>query len=198
MADAAHHDSYLVHCREAIRFIVAGIFIVANANQRRLRQLDRGREHLLARQTPLAQMTSGSATNLGQRFRERDNAFVLVLVLGVAPPRVIAILLAAARVTAGGLQVSVRYRADPDVLSRRRNRHRLNPCERRWIAERLAPRRTYLNDLPRRRRANPRSASLTYRRWADRAAARNSRSVSSAARVSGCRLIASRRPVLST
>ena len=102
--------------------VVAGVFLVANANQRRLQQLDRGREYLLARQAPLPQMTSGSATNLGQRFRERDDAFVFVLVLSLAPPGVIAILLAAARVAAGGLQVSVRRGADPDVLPRRRNR----------------------------------------------------------------------------
>ncbi len=128
---AANLDVLVVHRRQPERMVVAGVLLVADANQRRLQQLDRGREHLLARQAALAQMTGDGATNLGQRFRERDDAFVFVLVLSLAPPRVVAILLAAAGVAAGGLQVSVRRRADPDVFPRRRNRQCANPGDSR-------------------------------------------------------------------
>src|SRR4029079_13606578 len=58
----------------------------------------------------------------------------LVAVAMRTPLRVIAVLLPAAGVAAGRLQVSFRIRTDPDVLPRRRNRKRANAFQIRWIA----------------------------------------------------------------
>ena len=50
----------------------------------------------------------------------------------------IAVLLAAARVASGRLQVAVRARADPDVLVRRRDRERADALQLGRVAHPLA------------------------------------------------------------
>ena len=56
--------------------------------------------------------------------------------------RVVAVLLAPARVAAGRLQVAVGLRADPDVGPRRRDRERADAPDHRGIAERPAVRQS--------------------------------------------------------
>src|SRR5690348_563572 len=51
-----------------------------------------------------------------------------------APFRVVTVLLAAARVPSGRLQMTARVRADPDVLVRGRNREVLDALDDRRIA----------------------------------------------------------------
>ena len=63
---------------------------------------------------------------------------VLGLVAHLAPARVVAVLLAPARVAAGGLDVAVGVRADPDVGPGRRDRQLADPLQGRGIAHRLA------------------------------------------------------------
>ena len=58
--------------------------------------------------------------------------------LGEAPVGVIAVLLAAARVAAGRLEVAVRARADPDVLVRRRDREGADALQLGRLAHPLA------------------------------------------------------------
>ena len=71
-----------------------------------LQQLDDGGEHLLTRQA--GRQVGGRADGeAGQRRGEGEQAAVLRLVADFAPARVIAILLAAAGVAAGGLDVAV-------------------------------------------------------------------------------------------
>src|SRR5207237_455078 len=60
---------------------------------------------------------------------EGEHALVLRVVAHLAPARVIAILLAGARVAADGLDVAMRRRADPDVAPRRRDRQRADARE---------------------------------------------------------------------
>src|ERR1700733_13461128 len=68
------------------------------------------------------------------------HARVLRLVTHRVPPRVVAVLLSAARVAAGRLDVAVRERADPDLLPRGRNGERADARERRLVVDRLAAR----------------------------------------------------------
>ena len=62
-----------------------------------------------------------------QRLREADHPVVLRFVAHLAPLRVIAILLAPARVAPGRLQVTARIGTDPDVRPRRRDDQRPDP-----------------------------------------------------------------------
>src|SRR5439155_19965100 len=65
---------------------------------------------------------------------------VLGLVAHLAPLRVIAVLLAAAGVATGCLQVAALARADPHVGPRRRDRELPYPRERLLVAQRVAVR----------------------------------------------------------
>ena len=62
---AAKLDVRVVHRRQSERMVFAGVFLIAYANQRRLQHVDCGREHFLARQAALSQMTCNGATNPG-------------------------------------------------------------------------------------------------------------------------------------
>ena len=61
-----------------------------------------------SRGSPLAQVGAGALADARQRLRERDQPAVLRLVAHLAPARVIAVLLAPARVAAGGLEMPAR------------------------------------------------------------------------------------------
>ncbi len=87
--------------------IVAGVLLVADADQRLLQQLHDSREHFLPRQPLLLQIGAGVAANARKHPRERDEAFVLGFVTLFAPARVIAVLFASARVAPRRLNVAV-------------------------------------------------------------------------------------------
>ncbi|ANH67564.1 hypothetical protein ABE85_08290 [Mitsuaria sp. 7] len=76
----------------------------------------------------------------GQALAEVQQQAELVLAAQGHPVRVIAVLLAAAGVTRGGLDMAIVTRADPDVLVGRRDRQGADALERRCIAHR-PPRR---------------------------------------------------------
>ncbi len=59
------------------------------------------------------------------------------LVAHLAPPFVITVLLATARITRRGLNVSVGNRTDPDVFIRRWNRKRFDASELALVFDRL-------------------------------------------------------------
>ena len=77
-----------------------------------------------------AEVCGGTRAQLRQRRGELEHPAVLHLVAHLAPPRVIAVLLAAARIAAGGLHVAERMRADPHVPPRRRDGERRDPADR--------------------------------------------------------------------
>src|ERR1700754_2048219 len=62
----------------------------------------------------------------GQHSREATEPVILRRVMHLAPARVVAILLAPARVSTGGQDVPVRARADPHLGPGRRNPDRLD------------------------------------------------------------------------
>ena len=74
--------------------------------------------------------------DLGQRFGEVRHAFVLVFVADFAPVRVVAGLLAPARIAAGGLQVPVGVRGDPHVDPGRWDYHRFDALQRVLVRHR--------------------------------------------------------------
>ena len=73
----------------------------------------------------------------GRASREEAHALVLGLVADLAPARMVAALLAAAGVAAGGLQVAVGDGADPDDGPCRRNDEGRDACEGIFVADDL-------------------------------------------------------------
>src|SRR5207248_3226036 len=118
------------------RSVLARVLFVADADQRLFEQLHDGCEDLLARQTAPHEIGVGTGTNPGQRLRERDQAPVLHLVAHFTPSRMIAILLAAARVAAGGLKVAERIGANPYLDPSGRNGERTDSLELRAVGHR--------------------------------------------------------------
>ena len=121
--------------RQAVRAIRSRVLVVADANQRLLEQPDDRCEHLLARQALAAHVLGGPAADGRQRLREPDHAVVFRFVAHFPPLRVIAILLAPARVAPRGLQVPARIGTDPDAGPRRRDDQRGDPREVRPRAD---------------------------------------------------------------
>src|SRR5207248_5189623 len=83
----------------------------------------------LARPPPAAHVARDPPAQPGQGLGELDHAAVLVLVPDLAPAVVVAVLLAPARVPAGGLDVPTRTGADPDLGPRRRDGQPANALE---------------------------------------------------------------------
>jgi hypothetical protein len=92
-------------------------------------------QHFLARHAGKLQITRHATVNTGQRFTEVQHALEFVRVAHGAPFRMIAILLAAARIAPGRLQVTLGTPADPDVLVRRRNGEAANAGQHGFVTQ---------------------------------------------------------------
>ena len=107
-------------CRVAQRgqaegVVLARVLLVADAHARGLEQAHHGGEHLVARQ---ARQREVGCTRRRMRGSARAKASMRPYLVSSRTSRqraVVAVLLAAARVAPGGLQVAVVARADPDV-----------------------------------------------------------------------------------
>jgi len=115
--------------RQAKRFVVLRVLLVAHTDQRLLEQLHDGGEHLFPRKPAAPQIPFGVRANATQRARERDQALVFHVVTDLAPAWVIAILLASARVAADRLNVPERVGADPHLRPGRRDHQCLDSME---------------------------------------------------------------------
>src|SRR5207253_10303820 len=73
-----------------------------------------------------------------QRLGKRSQATVLDVITHLSPARVVAVLLAAARVATRGLQVSASIGTDPDVRPGWRNGQRLEPHQHLGVGDALA------------------------------------------------------------
>jgi hypothetical protein len=127
-------------CGQAERVVAARVFLIPDAHQRDLQQVDDGGQHLFARQAGPLEGGVDLAPDRRQRLAEFEHAFVFDLVAQRAPARVIAVLLAVFRVAPGGLQVAVVARADPHLGPGRRNGERGDARQRGRVAHRLAVR----------------------------------------------------------
>jgi len=125
----------VAHRRQPEGMIVAGVLLVADADQRLLQQLHDSREHFLPRQPLLLQIGAGVAANARKHPRERDEAFVLGFVTLFAPARVIAVLFASARVAPRRLNVAVGVGTDPHIRPGGWDRERSYPLQRIDIAD---------------------------------------------------------------
>jgi hypothetical protein len=126
------------HRRQTERLVVARVFLVADANGCLLEQLHDGGKHLLPAQAWRCAIGGGACPQCRQRGSELDHAPVLRLVAHSTPARMVTVLLASARIAAGGLQVSERVRTDPDVAPGRRDRERFDAVQLALVAQRRA------------------------------------------------------------
>ena len=146
-------DVAIAQRRQAERLVGAGVFLVADPDQRGLEQPDDGGQHPRPRQRRRLQIAHHATTKDRQRAPEGEESAVLGRVTHLRPSRVIAILLASALVAAGGLHVAVGALADPDARPGRRDHQRADARERRGVADdaalRIAIDRPLATDLSR-------------------------------------------------
>ena len=98
-------DVTIAQRREAEALVVAGVFVVADANAGGIEQADHDGEHLLARQTWQCQVALQDAPQLGELLAEGHHTAECCAVAKLAPVGVITILFAPSSVAAGGLQM---------------------------------------------------------------------------------------------
>jgi hypothetical protein len=135
---AVDADVAVAQRRQAEGFVGARVLLVPDPHHGRLQQVDDRRQHFFARQAGQFQGAVDFGADRGQRLAEVDHALVFRLVAHAAPFRMVAVLLASARVAARGLQVAVGLRADPDIGPGRGNHERLDALERGFVRDRLA------------------------------------------------------------
>ena len=115
-----------------------GVLVVAHPDHGGLQQPHHSGHHLLARQTALVQVVIDLVPQRRQDAAEGGHAGELGLRPGGAPQRVVAVLLAAPLVAAGGLDVAARGPADPDVGVGRRDDQGADAVEGPWVGDRAA------------------------------------------------------------
>ena len=99
--------------------VFTGVGLVADADEGGFEEADDGGEDFFAREAGEGEVLVDALADGGEGGAEVEHVFVLGLVADFAPARVVAGLLAAAGVAAGGLQVAVGDGADPDARPRR-------------------------------------------------------------------------------
>ena len=128
----------VAHRGEPVRVVVACVALVADPDGMVVEDAHRCREHACARQPLLREI----ALHLGADTREGHPEHAEPAELGVIPglpePRMVPVLLAAAVVSPGGLQVTLGVRADPYVGPRGRNDQCLDPTALPGISYGLA------------------------------------------------------------
>src|SRR3569623_496040 len=127
---AVDRDVAIAHGGEAVRAVLARIFLIADAYQCEFEQTHDGRQYFILGHARQGKIVSYPRANARQRMAEGDHAGVLGGVALAAPGRVITVLLAAARIAAGGLQMTIRQWTNPRLAPRRRNGERLDARER--------------------------------------------------------------------
>ena len=135
---AFDRDVPVAERRDPEAAVVASIGRIAHPDHRDVEKARHGREHLVPSQAAPAEVGVDPPAQAGQGAGELDQVGVLHLVAAGGPPLVVAVLLAAARVLAGHLQVAVRARGDPDVGPRRRDDESPDPVQDGGIADPLA------------------------------------------------------------
>ena len=95
--------------------VFAGVGFVADADVGGLHEAEDGGEDFLAGKAGEGEVMGDAIADGGEGLAEVEHVLVLGLVAGGAPVGVVAGLLAAAGVAAGGLEVAVGDGGDPDV-----------------------------------------------------------------------------------
>ena len=126
---AAHGGVAVFHRGQAVRFVVAGVFFVADADEADFEQAHDGSEDFFPAEAFAGEVTPELPPDAGQRAGKIRDPLKLGLVADFAPARVIEVLLATAFIPPGGLQMPVVQRTNPDVDPRRRDGERLDALE---------------------------------------------------------------------
>jgi hypothetical protein len=120
------------------RAVEPRVLVVTDPDERELEQADDRGEDLLAGQPRSGEVGIAAAPDARERSREGEHAVELLRAAPLVPVRVVAVLLAAAVIATGRLQVPVRPRADPDVGPGRRDRECRDAAALLGIADRPA------------------------------------------------------------
>jgi hypothetical protein len=108
-------DVAVAHGGKPVAAILAGIFLIADPDERDLQKAHDGRQDLLAGQPAARLVLSHARAKTRQRPGEREHAVELGGVADRAPIGMVAVLLAASRIAPGRLQVAFAIGADPDL-----------------------------------------------------------------------------------
>ncbi len=120
---------------QAVAAVFLGVLLIPDADVRLLHEADDGGEHLFARKAGEAQVLLHALANQGQRLRELDHALILGFVADLAPPGMVAALLAAPGIAAGGLEMAVGDGADPDAGPGGRDDERTDAAQRVFVMD---------------------------------------------------------------
>src|SRR6202171_566319 len=126
---------------EPERAVLAGVLVIANADERLGEQGHDRRQDLPPGQVASAQVAFHPLANVGKDLAELEHAAELRLVARRPAQRVVAILLAPPRVAGCGLDVASRIRADPDVAPGRRNHQGPDPLALDGVGDPVPARR---------------------------------------------------------
>ena len=110
---------------QAVGLVLARVLVVADADQGLVEQAHHGGKQLAAAEVVGAQVALDALAQRRQHLAELEHAAELGAVARLAVRRVVAVLLAAARVARRRLDVAVGVGADPDVGPRRRDGERV-------------------------------------------------------------------------
>ena len=109
-------DVLLAHGRQPVRVVRLGVVLAADAEEAAVKKAHGAGEHALLVELGSPQVALHAPPQLRQAAGEPHHLVELLLVAPLAPLAVVDVLLAAAGVDAGGLDVAHRKGTDPDVL----------------------------------------------------------------------------------
>jgi hypothetical protein len=139
---------------QAVRVVLLGVLLVADTDTGPLQQTNDGRQHFFPVQAGPGKVFFHPLSNTRQGVPEGEHTIILCLIAHRPPAFVVSVLLAAFGVAACRLQMSVRYRTDPDVRVGGRDAERLDPLQRPGVGYRF-PIDTDVAELPVRRLLAP-------------------------------------------
>jgi hypothetical protein len=130
---AIDRDVTVLQRGDAIAVVLPGVIIVANADERRIQQVDNSGHDLFARQAAQRDVLAHLGPNVWESVGKRDQMLVLGAFPRLTKTWMIAVLLTSPGVAAGGLDVAVRVGADPHVDPGWRHSERLDAPEDVWL-----------------------------------------------------------------
>jgi hypothetical protein len=131
-------DVAVAHGGKPVAAVLAGVFLIADPDERDLQKAHHGRQDLLAGQ-PAARLILGDAcAKTWQRPAEGEHAVELGSVADHAPVGMVAVLFAASRIAPGRLKVAFAIGADPDLGPGRGYRQPLDAGKLRTIPDQAA------------------------------------------------------------
>src|SRR6202022_143491 len=125
--DAAALDENVIIAQrgQAKAVVLFGVFWIADARQRALHQPNHSGQNLVARQAATAQIRIDPLPDQRQCPAETEHVLELGFVTHLTPVRMVAVLLAPARIAPDRLKMATRVGADPPLCPGRRDGERL-------------------------------------------------------------------------